>query len=149
MVDDVLIERLCSDIRANVQLLREAKDITWEVYCRDPRSRRFVERTLHILVETCIDIAHHIISDERFEEPGSYGEAFRILAAHGILPAEEAGIYERMARFRNLLIRYDERIDDAVVFGVFKNHLHDFERYVAHIVNYLGKLKKGDSTAEP
>ena len=143
MVDEVLIQRLCSDIRANVQLLRDAKDITWEVYGRDPRSRRFVERTLHILVEACIDIAHHIISDQGFEEPGSYGEAFRILAAHGILPSEEAGIYERMARFRNLLVHYYERIDDAVVYGVFRNHLHDFERYVGHILNYLQKQSNG------
>ncbi|ROR01522.1 type VII toxin-antitoxin system HepT family RNase toxin [Desulfosoma caldarium] len=137
MVDKVLVQRMCSDIRANVQLLREATDITWEVYCRDPRSRRFVERTLHILVETCIDIAHHIISDDGFEEPTSYSEAFQILATHGVLPMEEVEIYERMARFRNLIVHYYEKIDDAVVFGVFRNHLHDFERFAGHILNYL------------
>lgn len=141
MVDEVPIQRMCSDIRANVQLLRDAKDITWEVYCRDPRSRRFVERTLHILVETCIDIAHHIISDDGFEEPASYSEAFRILAAHGVLPSKEAEIYERMARFRNLIVHYYEKTDDAVGYGIFRNHLHDFERFAGHILNYLEKPK--------
>jgi uncharacterized protein YutE (UPF0331/DUF86 family) len=143
VVDEVLIQRMCSDIRANVQLLRDAVDITWDVYCRDPRSRRFVERTLHILVEACIDIAHHILSDEGFEEPGSYSEAFRILADHGILPRDEVAVYERMARFRNLLVHYYEKVDDAVVYGVFRNHLDDFERYVTHILSYVQSGRSG------
>lgn len=139
MVDRVLIQRICLDIRDNVRLLRASDDITWEVYRRDPRARRFVERTLHILVEACIDLAHHIIADEGFEEPGSYGEAFRVLARHGVLPENEADDYERMARFRNLIVHYDEKIDDTVVYGVFRNHLGDFERYAAHILAYLEK----------
>lgn len=72
MVDRLLIERILSDIRSNTQDLRQATDITWEVYKVDKRVRRFVERTLHILIEACIDIAQHIISDEKFREPDSY-----------------------------------------------------------------------------
>ncbi len=96
------IQRMCGDILENVRLLRTSDDITWEVYQRDPRARRFVERTLHILVEACIDLAHHIIAEEGFEEPASYSEAFRILGRHGVLPQAEAESYKRMARFRNL-----------------------------------------------
>lgn len=57
MVDRLLLEKVLMDIKSNVQDLRQMIDITWEVYKTDKRSRRFVERTLHILVEACIDIA--------------------------------------------------------------------------------------------
>ena len=56
MVDQMLVERIVADIKGNINELRSADDISWEVYKTDMRSRRFVERTLHILVEAIIDV---------------------------------------------------------------------------------------------
>ena len=50
MVDRLLLEKTLGDIRANVRELKKARDINWEVYNSDVRARRFVERTLHILI---------------------------------------------------------------------------------------------------
>ena len=55
MVNQVLLERILADIQTNVKELRDAKDITWDVYRTNVRARRFVERTLHITIEGCID----------------------------------------------------------------------------------------------
>ena len=66
MVNRVLLERILADIKTNVNELREATDITWDVYRTDMRARRFVERTLHITIEGCIDAAQHIISDGEY-----------------------------------------------------------------------------------
>jgi hypothetical protein len=85
MVNRVLLERILGDIKANVRDMRNAVDITWDVYRTDKRARRFVERTLHIMIEACIDVAQHVISDEGFREPSSYRDAFAVLAEHGIL----------------------------------------------------------------
>jgi uncharacterized protein YutE (UPF0331/DUF86 family) len=38
----------------------------------DWKTRRIVERTLQIMIELCIDIAGHIISDRRLRVPVSY-----------------------------------------------------------------------------
>ena len=72
MVDQVLVERILTDIKSNIRALRSADDISWEVYKADMRSRRFVERSLHIMVEAVIDVGQHIISDEKLREPISY-----------------------------------------------------------------------------
>ena len=85
MVDRLLLEKILGDIRANVRELEKAKDITWELYQGDVRTRRFVERTLHILIEACIDVAQHIISDEGFREPSTYRDAFVVLAEEKII----------------------------------------------------------------
>ena len=61
MVNKILAERILSDIKLNLNDLQNASDITWDVYRVDKRARRFVERTLHILIEACMDIAQHII----------------------------------------------------------------------------------------
>jgi uncharacterized protein YutE (UPF0331/DUF86 family) len=143
MVDRVLIERILSDIRANVRDLRNSEDNTWAVYQTDKRARRFIERTLHILIEACIDLAQHVIADEELREPGSYRDSFAVLAEKGILRAEDLPLFENMASFRNLIVRYYERIDDAVVFGIFKQRLGDFDLFVERVVEYLKEFEQG------
>ncbi|MFH1975169.1 MAG: hypothetical protein ABIJ52_06355 [Pseudomonadota bacterium] len=53
MVDVVLIEKILGDIKSNVSDLRQATDITWEIYRTDKRSRRkspqAVQATLAII----------------------------------------------------------------------------------------------------
>jgi len=143
MVDAVLIEKILGDIKSNVNELRQATDITWEIYRTDMRSRRFVERTLHILIEACIDVAQHIISDERLREPVSYRDTFAVLAENGIIKADYLNQMENMSSFRNLIVHYYERIDDASVYGFSKNNLSDFDVFVESIVEYMKKNKLG------
>ena len=146
MVNRILVERILGDIKANVHELRNAVDITWDVYRTDKRARRFVERTLHIIIEACIDIAQHIISDEAFREPSSYRETFAILTENGVLRKKDLERFENIASFRNLIVHYYERVDDAVVYGLFKENLSDFDLFVDRMIEYLEREKKADSS---
>ena len=137
MVDLLLLERILSDINANIGELRSADDITWDVYQNDARSRRFVERTLHIIIEAMIDAAQHIISDEGWREPLSYRDAFAVLSEKGALSNENLPCYEKIAAFRNLIVHYYERVDNEIIFAIFKQHLEDFELFVQEISRFL------------
>jgi len=142
MVDRLLLEKILGDIRANVRELEKAKDITWELYQGDVRTRRFVERTLHILIEACIDVAQHIISDEGFREPSTYRDAFVVLAEEKIISADQLPRLEQMAAFRNLIVHYYEKIDDAIVFGVSQRNLTDFLGFAESISVFLKESEK-------
>ena len=139
MVDRILLERILADIKSNVQALRASKDITWDVYRTDIRSRRFVERTLHITIEGCIDAAQHIISDEQMREPTSYRDTFAVLAENKVLLPEDLPRFENIASFRNLLVHYYERVDDEIVYAIFKKNLSDFDLFVERVVSFLEK----------
>lgn len=143
MVNPAILERILNDIRSELKELRSATDISWEVYRADKRARRFVERTLHVLIEACLDAAQHIISDDGFREPTSYRDAFAVLAENNVIPAESLERFENMAAFRNLLVHYYERIDDAIVFDVFQRHLADFEAFAEYLVDYLNRVQPG------
>lgn len=140
MVNLILIERILTDIRSHVKDLSDATDITWEIYKTDKRSRRFVERTLHVLIEACIDVAQHIIADENLREPVSYRDTFTILAEKDILQSSDLERFESMASFRNLLVHYYERVDDEIVYGIFKQNLSDFDLFVERIIEYLERI---------
>jgi uncharacterized protein YutE (UPF0331/DUF86 family) len=143
-VNQLVLERILSEIKTNVAELRHAKDITWDVYRTDVRERRFVERTLHITIEACIDVAHHIISDEKLREPTSYRDTFVVLAENKILKLEDLDRFENIASFRNMLVHYYEKVDDAIVYGIFKDELSDFDLFVKRIVDFIEKLKAAD-----
>jgi len=139
MVDKEVIESLCISIRGSLKELSDAQDIDWNKFVKDNRSRRFVERLLQIAIEAMIDIGHHIISDEGFREPQSYRDVFKVLTENGILSEDDLPKYEKIASFRNILVHHYEKIDDSIVYGIFKNNLRDLEEYVAYILSWLEK----------
>ena len=61
MVNDEIILRKTQKLKEYTNELRQAKDITWEKYQKNIRDRAFVERYIHIAIQTVFDIANHII----------------------------------------------------------------------------------------
>ena len=138
----MLIERILAELKTNLKDLRSSKILPGMYIEGIKEARRYVERTLHIMIEGCIDVAQHIISDEQLREPTSYRDTFAVLAENGILLSKDLPNFEKIASFRNLLLHYYERVDDAVVYGVFRDNLGDFEIFINRIVEYLSRVRQ-------
>ena len=69
MVDRDVILRKVSELETYGRQLGEYAGITLETYRADWKVQRIVERTLHIMIETCVDIANHIVSDGGMRPP--------------------------------------------------------------------------------
>jgi len=143
MVNHEIILRKVTKLKEYVNELRRADDISWEKYQRNIRDRAFVERYIHLAIQTVFDIANHIISYQGWKEPETYREIFAILASNGVLPHEKLADYQNMASFRNILVHHYEKVEDEVVFGIFKNKLEDFDLFQKFILQYLKKDKNG------
>ena len=141
MVNHEVILRKVTKLKEYVNELRQADDISWEKYQRSIRDRAFVERYIHFAIQTVFDIANHIISYQGWEEPETYREIFTILASNGVFPDEKLSDYQNMASFRNILVHHYEKVEDEVVFGIFKNKLEDFDLFQKFILQYLRKDK--------
>ena len=137
MVDREIVSRKLSQLQQYAGELRAAEDITWGLYQTDIRARAFVERYLHLAIESVLDIANHIISFHGWREPEGYRDIFTVLHENGIIPAQDLAVYQQMVSFRNLLVHRYEKIDDATVFGLFKNRLDGFDRFFGLIKNWV------------
>ena len=133
MVDVELLSRKISNLSHYISELQNAEDITWEKYSTDSRSKAFVERYLHLSIEEIFDIANHIVSFCRWREPCGYRDLLLVLNEHGVIPQEHLTTFQNMASFRNMLVHHYEKIDDEVVFGLFKKRLSDFELFIGLI----------------
>lgn len=117
--------------------LRELQNVNFDEYEENKLIRRTVERTLHLAVETCLDIGQHIIACEGFRIPENYKDVFIILKDEGILPVDLLPNAISMASFRNLIVHDYARIDNAAVFGILKRRLGDFDEFAHAVIAYM------------
>ena len=80
----------------------------------DVRKGRFVEHTLQLAIQTCQDVAPHIVSDERLGEPRTNHELFDPSASAGGIDRGLARKLRRAIGFRNVLVHGQHQY----IFGV-------------------------------
>jgi uncharacterized protein YutE (UPF0331/DUF86 family)/predicted nucleotidyltransferase len=92
---------------------------------RDVREERFVKHTLQLAIQAALDVASHIVSDERLGEPQTNRELFALLERRGYLTPALAATLGNMAGFRNILVHGYDDVDLSVVKDVVTHHLGD------------------------
>ncbi|MGA1826406.1 MAG: type VII toxin-antitoxin system HepT family RNase toxin [bacterium] len=137
MVDKSLILRKIGEMEEYLKQVREFQGISVEEFVQDWKIQRIVERTLHMMIETCVDIANHIISDNEYRIPEGYADTFRVLYEQKILTGELSKIMEKMAKFRNIIIHHYDKIDEEIVVGILKKHLDNFLLFKEAILTFL------------
>ena len=137
MLDERLVLRKLSELEEYTSQIQDFRSISVDDYKSDWKSQRIIERTLQMMIETCVDIAGHIISDKKYRTPESYADAFIVLRENGIVGADICRTMEKIAKFRNVVVHHYDRVDAEIVVGILRKRLEDFDRYKDAIVNWL------------
>lgn len=137
MVDETMILRKLSDIDEYHRQVKEYTDLSVAQYSGDWKIQRIIERTLQMMIESCVDIAGHIISDKGWRAPKSYADAFKILHESGVISGSSFQALEKMAKFRNIVVHDYDKIDAEIVVSILKRNLDDFTDYRDAIINLL------------
>jgi len=137
MVDVAVVQRKLSQLDTYLQQVSEFSGITLEEYQGEWKIQRIVERTLQMMIETCVDIANHLISDRGMRSPTSYADTFRILKENRIVNDSLHDSLEKMVKFRNIVVHQYEGVDAGIVLTILKNHLVDFERFRDAVNAYI------------
>jgi uncharacterized protein YutE (UPF0331/DUF86 family) len=132
--DSVLLERL-QFLRNETRYLKSEREhaSSFHEYSDNTRLRKAVERSLHLAVETCIDIGRRLIVANNFRNPENNSDVFQVLAEDGIISNQALPSFLDMARFRNPIVHDYARIDDALVYRILTTRLGDFDAY-AHSI---------------
>ena len=137
MVDKALVLRKLSELEECLGQIREYTNITVEQYSSDWKIQRIIERTLQMMIETCVDVAGHIISDREYRIPKSYADTFRVLHEENILEKELFETMDKMAKFRNIVVHNYDKVDTSIVVIILTKHLDDFLTYKNAIIKIL------------
>lgn len=131
MTDPELLTKKLAQIET---CLRELRVLARpEAISSDIREQRFVEHTLQIAIQAALDVASHIVSDDRLGEPRTNRELFELLARAGVLASDLATRLSAMAGFRNILVHGYDSVDLAILRDVVEHRVDDLVEFVSRI----------------
>ena len=90
-----------------------------------------------MMIETCADIASHIIADKGYRVPKSYSDTFKVLHEENIVSSDLFNSLNKMAKFRNIVVHHYDSVDAEIVVGILKRDLKDFMSYKDAIISFL------------
>jgi uncharacterized protein YutE (UPF0331/DUF86 family) len=137
VVDKTLVLRKLAELEEYLEQIKEYADVSAEQYSREWRTQRIVERTLQMMIETCADIAGHIISDRGYRIPTSYADTFRVLYEKDILTKDLSDTMEKISKFRNIIVHHYDHIAPEIVVTILKKDLNDFLIFKGVIIKLL------------
>jgi len=137
LVDKLLVGRKLVQIDTYLKQIGDFSGISLSQYKNDWKIQRIVERTLHVLIEVCIDIANHIISDQERRLPTGHADTFKVLMENKVVSNNLCRTLENMAKFRNIFVHQYETIDPTIVVSILHRNLRDFEKYKKAIIKYF------------
>lgn len=139
MVDETLVLRKLSEFEEYFEQIKDYTNVTIVQYSTDWKIQRIIERTLQMMIETCVDIAGHIISDRGYRIPKSYSDTFRVLHEEKVLNKSLFKTMEKIAKFRNIIVHHYDKIDAEIMIGILKKDLPDLLDYKNAIIKTIQK----------
>jgi len=142
MVDETLILRKLSELDEYYRQIKEYDKVTVAQYSADWKVKRIIERTLQMMIETCVDTASHIIADKGYRVPKSYSDTFKVLHEEDIVNSGLFNSLNKMAKFRNIVVHHYDGVDAEIVVSILKRDLKDFMSYKDTIISFLKSESK-------
>ena len=136
-LDKTLIQGKIDIIDRNLEFLTKYKQINEKDFLDNYKDIQAVKYSLFEMIESCIDIASHLIATKGFERAESYSEMFEILGKRKIINFELAENLSNMAKFRNLLIHSYGKIDNLKVLDYIKNELTKIKVFIGKILELI------------
>jgi uncharacterized protein YutE (UPF0331/DUF86 family) len=99
----------------------------------DSREQHYTERMLQIALQSALDIAAHIVSDDALGDPRTNREIFELLVRYNWLPQEMADSLNQMVGLRNILVHGYESVDPHLLQQIVENDLDDLLSFVSAI----------------
>jgi len=94
-----------------------------------------------MMIETCVDIASHIIADKGYRVPKSYPDTFKVLHEENIISSTLFNSLNKMAKFRNIVVHHYDGVNAEIVVVILKKDLKDFMIYKDAIISFLKSQK--------
>lgn len=127
-------------VQERVRRLSGFRNLSFESYLKNLTVKDAVERNIEVAIQACIDISRIVIKREGFREPEDNKGVFVVLSENGIVSEKSLRFLIPMAGTRNILVHGYEKIDDAIILGIIKKHLADFNLFLKEIEeNYLAR----------
>jgi len=134
LVDKSLISKKLERIENYLKQIRQKKDPGTVLFLKDSDLQSIILFNLIQLIQSCVDIGAHIISDSGWEAPATQADIFEILADNKIITRPLTIKMIQMVGFRNRVVHEYEKTDMTIVHTIWRKRLSDIEKFCKAVV---------------
>lgn len=96
-----------------------------------------LERVVHLLIETMLDVGNALIDGFIMRDPGSYEDIIDILLDEKVISVEDEAPLKKIITFRKMVVQdYLDIHHEQIVEGL-KEHIPTLEKFPAKVRQYL------------
>lgn len=126
-------------ILRHLSLLQRYSNTAEQEFLENVEQQLVVERLLHLIIESAIDINNHLLVSRSASPADTYFSSFIQLGQLGILPRELAQSLAPSAGLRSHLVHQYETIDPILVYQAIGFALTQYPQYIEAIQAYLAQ----------
>ncbi|NEY72099.1 type VII toxin-antitoxin system HepT family RNase toxin [Bacillus mesophilus] len=117
----------------------EKLTITYENHSewQDELYKLSLERILHLMIESVLDVGNAMIDGFIMRDPGSYEDIIDILEDESVVTKEEAISLKEIIAFRKVLVQEYIAVDHSKLVQIMNEELHTIKKFPSSIRTYL------------
>jgi uncharacterized protein YutE (UPF0331/DUF86 family) len=137
MIDPITIRVILGNLQEYRQKLSRLAAFSEAEFKKEFTRIESAKHLLQVSIQSCIDIAHHIVADGDYRTPNDSFDAFVVLNEVGIIPDTMMPKLRQMVSFRNRVVHLYWAVDDSAIYEILQNNLGDFDTFSRHIIEYI------------
>jgi uncharacterized protein YutE (UPF0331/DUF86 family) len=149
MVDTELVAAKLSELARRVKRVRVHRPGSADELGTSPDAFDLVSFNLMLAVQACLDVASHLIADERWAPARDLGGSFERLAEHGVIRKETAAALRRASGLRNVVAHVYGKADPELVFAAATEGLEDLDRFASEVAAWTKAAESGSEPGSP
>lgn len=127
-------EKIEQTLKYMDELLRELNQNSFD----STLEKLSLERLVHMLIESTLDVGNMLIDGFIMRDPGSYEDIIDILVDEKVIPVSDQESYKEVIKLRNIVVRDYLKIDHPLLLETMiknKLELNQFSSYVRAYLN--------------
>lgn len=136
-MDRLILAEKIEALRRCVTRIEQRRAVTPEELQLDFDRQDILSLNLTRAVQTCVDIAMHLLADTDAPAPKTMGEAFAALATQSLISEPLSKRLRAAVGFRNIVVHSYQSIDWTIVHALTYTGVEDFRAFAAAIAPLL------------
>jgi uncharacterized protein YutE (UPF0331/DUF86 family) len=117
--------------------IESKKPIDRAAFEKDFDRQDVIVLNLERAVQSCVDVAAHVVSEANRQPPGSMANIFGVLESLNVLDSILAGKMRNAVGFRNIAVHEYQEINLDILFSIVTRNLVDFRAFASAILKYM------------
>jgi len=99
--------------------------------------QRALERLIHVVIESTLDVGNQMIDGFIMRDPGSYEDIVDILVDEQVIPKEKEEAFKVIVKQRKALVQHYDAMDHSALHELISLYLTDWQAFPGYVCEYL------------